>query len=83
MERTKVVELLTKMRDNCAPKDGDVYDDPLRKEKLKALNFAIDLIGIPTVEVVTMVDEEHFAVVENDCVEIYSKAEFYATPTPK
>lgn len=83
MDRTKALELLTQMRENCVPKDGDAYDDPLRKEKLTALNYVIDLISIPTVEVVTMVDEDHFAVVEDDCVEIYSKTEFYATPTPK
>lgn len=34
-------------------------------------------------ELLAMVDEDHFAIVENDCVEIYSKKEFYATPTPK
>lgn len=34
-------------------------------------------------EVLAKVDENHFAIVENDCVEIYNKEDFYATPTPK
>lgn len=34
-------------------------------------------------ERLAMVDENHFAIVENGCVEIYDKSEFYATPTPK
>lgn len=35
------------------------------------------------IDILARVDEDHFAVIENDCVELYSKAEFYATPTPK
>lgn len=33
-------------------------------------------------EVLSRIDDEHFAVVENECVEIYSKTEFIATPVP-
>ena len=33
-------------------------------------------------ELLAQVDENHFAVVENECVEIYSKDEFLPTPTP-
>lgn len=83
MDRERVLDLLTQMRDNCLPRDGEAYDDPLRKEKFMALNYAVDLIGIPTAEAVMMANEDQFVVVEESHFEIYSKAEFYATPTPK
>ena len=35
------------------------------------------------IDILSRVDEDHFAVIENDCAELYSKAEFLATPTPK
>lgn len=34
-------KLLREMRDNCIKKDGDVYDDPQREEKYKALSIAV------------------------------------------
>lgn len=41
--------MLLKMRDNCATRrEGEVYDDPLRKEKCEALNDAITLINNPS-----------------------------------
>ena len=41
MNGERAVELLTQMRENCVPKEDDVYDDPLRKEKHDALSMAI------------------------------------------
>ena len=50
-EITEATKLLLQMRDNCAKKDADKYDDPLRKEKYNSLNMAIDgLQYLPTVE---------------------------------
>lgn len=34
------------------------------------------------IDILSRVDEDHFAVIENDCAEIYSKKRFFATPTP-
>lgn len=34
------------------------------------------------IEALAMVDENHFVIVEKDCVEIYSKDDFLPTPTP-
>lgn len=50
---TQITRILLEMRDNCVPKDGDLYDDPKRKEKYEALKAAIDLIGNPS-QMVTM-----------------------------
>lgn len=41
MNAERAIELLTQMRENCAPKENDVYNDPLRKEKRDALSMAI------------------------------------------
>ena len=35
------------------------------------------------IDILSRVDENNFAVIENDCAELYSKKEFFATPTPK
>lgn len=40
-ELNEAIELLMEMRDNCTKKDGDVYDDPKRDAKYKALTIAI------------------------------------------
>lgn len=45
---TQITRMLLEMRDNCVPKDGDLYDDPKRKEKYEALKAAIDLINNPS-----------------------------------
>lgn len=34
------------------------------------------------IEALAQVDEEHFVIVENDCVEVYRKEDFFATPVP-
>ena len=44
----KIMRLLLEMRENCVPKDGNLYDDPKRMEKYDALNAAIDLINNPS-----------------------------------
>lgn len=33
-------------------------------------------------EALAQVDENHFIIVENGCVEVYSKEDFLPTPTP-
>lgn len=46
----QITRLLLEMRENCVPKDGNLYDDPKRKEKYDALNAAIDLINNPSMQ---------------------------------
>ena len=45
---TQITRVLLKIRDNCVPKDEEVYDDPKRMEKYDALNAAIYLINNPS-----------------------------------
>ncbi len=45
---TQITRLLLEMRENCVPKDGNLYDDPKRMEKYDALNAVIDLINNPS-----------------------------------
>ena len=45
---TQITRVLLEIRDNCVPKDEEVYDDPKRMEKYDALNAAIDLINNPS-----------------------------------
>ena len=82
VDLTEITRLLLNMRDNCVQKENETYDDPLRRKKLDALNYAIDVINNPSMSAMAMVDENHFAIVEAGCVEVYSKNEFFATPTP-
>ena len=45
-EVTEASRLLIEMRENCYfKKDGQIYDDPDRMKKYKALNIALDAIG--------------------------------------
>ena len=45
---TEITRLLLKMRDNCAQKEGDAYNDPERQAKYEALQAAVDLINNPS-----------------------------------
>ena len=45
---TQITRVLLEIRDNCVPKDEEVYDDPKRMEKYDALNAAIYLINNPS-----------------------------------
>lgn len=33
-------------------------------------------------EALAQVDKDHFVIVEDDCVEVYDKKDFFATPIP-
>lgn len=48
MNAERAVELLWDMIEKCAPSEGDVYDDPLRKEKQQALSMAISELIVPS-----------------------------------
>ena len=34
------------------------------------------------IEALAQVDRDHFIIVEEDCVEVYRKEDFFPTPTP-
>ena len=34
------------------------------------------------IEALAQVDRDHFIIVEDDCVEVYRKEDFFPTPTP-
>lgn len=34
------------------------------------------------IEALAQVDRDHFIIVENDCVEVYRKEDYFPTPTP-
>lgn len=40
-ELNEAIELLMEMRDNCVRKETDIYNDPKRDAKYKALTIAI------------------------------------------
>ena len=43
-EIMEATDILEEMRDNCIKKDTDMYDDPKRDAKHKALTVAIDVL---------------------------------------
>lgn len=44
--------------------------------------YHFDMDVKPLIEALELVDKDHFVIVENDCVEVYRKEEYFATPVP-